>query len=165
MQSADYGSVAPLMTVARDPEPKTRNTSAICNLRSALCILVLPYSFLADTVLVVHGLFILFVILGGFFVLRWPILSWIHVPCAIWGALIEFQGWICPLTPLENHLRGLAGEPGYRGGFIEHYLLPLIYPPGLTSGVQVLLGGVVVAINLVAYLLVWRRHWRRQSPS
>lgn len=105
----------------------------------------------ADIVVLVHFLFILFVVLGGFLVLRRPRMACIHLPVAAWGALIEFTGWICPLTPLENRLRMAAGESGYTGSFIGEYLLPVIYPPGLTPRVQLLLGSGVLAINLVLY--------------
>ena len=114
-------------------------------------------SLLADAVLVVHGLFIVFVVTGGFLVVRWPVVRWFHLPAAAWGAAIEFGGWTCPLTPLENHFRRLAGGAGYTGGFIEHYLLPLIYPPGLTRGIQVILGVVVIAVNAIAYTWWWRK--------
>ena len=116
------------------------------------------YLVLADLVLILHFLFILFVMLGAVLVFRWKRVAWIHVPCALWGAWIEFQGWICPLTPVENHFRRLGGEAGYSGGFIEQYLVPLIYPSGLTRGTQIQLGVVVVAINVAVYgLIVWRR--------
>ena len=106
---------------------------------------------LADLVLLVHAAFVLFVVLGGFAVLRWPRLAWIHLPAAAWGAVIEFAGWICPLTPLENRLRGLAGDAGYQGGFVEHYLLASLYPATLDRSIQVGLGLAVIAVNLVAY--------------
>jgi hypothetical protein len=115
------------------------------------------YRWLADLVLLVHLAFIVFVVVGGFMVLRWPKLIWLHVPTAISGAAIEFFGWICPLTPLENHFRRLGGEAGYEGGFIEHYLTALIYPTGLTRGVQIVIGLFVVGVNLVAYALYFRR--------
>jgi hypothetical protein len=88
----------------------------------------------------------------------------VHLPTAVWGALIEFQGWICPLTPLENSLRAAAGEAGYQGGFIEHYLLPVLYPAGLTRGVQLALGSVVIAVNLAVYGLLLAR-WRRAGEG
>ena len=122
------------------------------------------YGLLADLVLVVHGAFILFVVLGSLLVFRWPRLAFLHIPCAIWGSWIEFSGGICPLTPLENHLRRLAGERGFTGGFIEHYLIPLIYPPGLTSAMQIGIGVAVITINLVAYVLIWRRYRSRHQP-
>ncbi len=113
---------------------------------------------LADLVLLLHAAFVLFVVAGGFAVLRWPRLAWIHLPAAAWGAVIEFAGWICPLTPLENRLRRLAGEAGYPQGFIEHYLLGWLYPEALDRSVQVGLGLAVLAINLVAYGWVAARH-------
>jgi len=106
---------------------------------------------LADILVGLHFLFIVFVVVGGFLTWRWPRIAWIHVPVALWGALIELTGWICPLTPLENHLRRAAGEAGYAGGFIEHYLIPVVYPGGLTRGTQLMLGIAVVVINVVAY--------------
>ena len=113
----------------------------------------------ADSVVLLHFAFILFVVLGGLVVLRWPRFSWLHMPAAAWGAFIELTGWICPLTPLENRLRIAAGETGYSGGFIEEYLIPVVYPDGLTRWVQISLGVGVIAINLVFYgLLVARRH-------
>jgi len=117
----------------------------------------LLYRVLADLVLVVHFLFIAFVIAGGFAAIRWPRLAWAHIPCFVWGALIEFAGWICPLTPLENDLRVASGRAGYSGGFIEHYLLPVIYPGALTREIQVWLGLSVLALNAVAYAWLLRR--------
>ncbi|HKL63426.1 MAG TPA: DUF2784 domain-containing protein [Woeseiaceae bacterium] len=114
-------------------------------------------SLAADAVLLLHGVFILFVVAGGLLALRWPLAAAVHVPCAAWGAYIEFSGGICPLTPLEQHLRRLAGEAGYSGGFIEHYLLPLIYPAGLTPTVQIVLGSGVIVVNLIVYGLVLGR--------
>lgn len=111
----------------------------------------MPYRILADLVAALHLLFVVFVVLGGILVLRWPRLAWLHAPAAIWGALIEFAGWICPLTPLENALRRRGGQAGYEGGFIEHYVMPILYPAGLTRGVQIALGVIVVAINAVVY--------------
>ena len=115
------------------------------------------YRWLADTVVALHFAFVLFVVLGGLLVLRWRRVAWIHIPVAVYGALIEFAGFICPLTPLENWLRRRSGEQGYPGGFIEHYLLPVIYPAGLTRQIQLLLGAVVLVLNAVVYWLVWRR--------
>ncbi|MFJ4290361.1 DUF2784 domain-containing protein [Cupriavidus sp. NPDC089707] len=114
-------------------------------------------AWLADLVVVVHGLFIVFVVAGGLLVLRWPRLAWVHVPAAVWGVLIEWVGGTCPLTPLENALRRAAGEAGYSGGFIERYLLPLIYPAGLTPAVQFWLGLVVLVVNVAVYVVWWRR--------
>ena len=112
---------------------------------------------LADSVLVIHLLFILFAVTGAFVALRWRFLVWVHLPCALWAAAIVLGGWICPLTPLEIFLRRCAGQAGYSGGFIQHYLLPIIYPHGLTREIQIGLGLGVVAVNLVAYSLLWRK--------
>lgn len=113
---------------------------------------------------VVHLAFVLFVVLGGLLVLRWPRVAWVHLPAAAWGVAIELAGWICPLTPLEVRLRRLGGGAGYAGGFVETYLLPVLYPRGLTREVQVVLAALVVAVNLVVYTAaLWRR--RRSSPS
>ncbi len=115
---------------------------------------------LADLLVVLHFLFIVFVVLGGLLALRDRRLAWIHLPVAAWGVLIETVGWICPLTPLENRLRLAAGQQGYPGGFVEHYLLPIVYPGGLTREIQYLLGGAVLAINILVYALVLRRRGR-----
>lgn len=96
-------------------------------------------------------------VVGGLLVLRWRWVMWLHLPAAIWGALIEFFGWICPLTPLEKWLRSQGGLGGYEGGFIEHYILPVLYPSGLTRTVQLVLGVVVVGVNLIIYWQVYRR--------
>lgn len=109
------------------------------------------WHLLANLVVVVHGLFIVFIVLGGFLTWRWRALAWAHVPLAVWGVLIEYQGWVCPLTPLENYFRAKAGLAGYSGGFVEHYLLPVIYPDGLTPRVQFALGTLVLVVNLAAY--------------
>lgn len=119
------------------------------------------HGLLADAVLVLHLAFILFVVLGGFLVLRYPRLAWLHLPAVAWGALVEFAGFTCPLTPLENWLRVRGGEGGYTGGFIQHYLVPLVYPGGLTRNAQVLLGALVIGINAVVYLALWRRRRAR----
>ncbi len=112
--------------------------------------------YLADIVVLVHFLFIVFVLAGGILLLRWPSLVWLHLPAIIWGVLISVSGWVCPLTPLENYLRAIDGNGEYQGGFIAHYLLPLIYPAGLTTAIQLLLAGVVIIFNLVIYTLVIR---------
>lgn len=122
------------------------------------------YKLLADFVSLAHLAFVLFVVLGGIAVWWAPRLAWLHLPAVAWGALIEFMGWICPLTPWEQSLRRLAGDKGYTGGFVEHYLLPLLYPDGLTRDVQILLGLLVLAINGTAYaLLFYRRRGGRPS--
>lgn len=109
------------------------------------------YRALADTVVILHLAFVLFVVLGGLLVLRRPGVAWAHLPAAAWGAAIEFGGWICPLTYLENHLRLLGGGEAYRGGFVDRYILHILYPQGLTRGTQVVLGIVVLAINGYVY--------------
>jgi hypothetical protein len=111
----------------------------------------------ADAVLLLHLAFIVFAAIGGLAVLRWPRLAWLHLPVASWAALIEFGGWICPLTPLEVALRRSAGQTGFAGGFIEHYLTAIIYPQGLTRAYQVALGAVVVLVNLAIYWRLLRR--------
>lgn len=118
---------------------------------------------LADAVVIAHLVFVLFVVLGGLLVLRWPRLAWVQAPAAVWGAWIEFAGWICPLTPLENRLRTWAGEPGYTTGFVEHHLLPILYPASLSRELQWALGGLVVLINGAIYVALFRR--RRQAPA
>ena len=115
------------------------------------------YRGLADFVLVLHLTFVLFVVLGGLLVLRWPRVAWAHVPVALYGATIEFLGFICPLTPLEVRLRRLGGEAGYEGGFIEHYVTATLYPTGLTREIQLALGVGVLVLNAVVYSVVLRR--------
>jgi hypothetical protein len=119
-------------------------------------------TFLADTIVIVHMLFVAFVVLGGFLLVRWPGLVWLHLPAAVWGAYIEFSGGTCPLTPLENHLRVLGGGSAYSGDFVERYLLPVLYPAFLDTSLQTLLGAFVVAVNLLAYALAWSA-WRRKT--
>lgn len=121
----------------------------------------MAFRWLADLVLVLHLLFVVFVVCGGLPALRWPRLAWLHLPALAWGVIIEYTGWICPLTPLEQRLRVQAGEAGYAGGFIEHYLLPLLYPSGLTRPTQWLLGTLVLGINAFVYALLLRRLKRR----
>jgi len=124
------------------------------------------YRALADLVLLLHLAFVLFVILGGLLVLRRPVIAWLHLPCAAWGVLIEFAGWICPLTPLEVSLRMRGGEAGYAGGFIAHYVTALLYPAGLTRGVQVVLGAFALLLNLTIYSwIVARRRRTVDRPS
>ena len=121
------------------------------------------YGNLATLVVIGHFAFIVFVMFGGLLVLRWPRAAWIHLPLFFWGAYVEVAGKVCPLTPLENRLRRAAGGEEYAGGFIEHYLLPIIYPPGLTRTVQLVLGGGLVVLNVAVYAWVIRR--RRLSQS
>ena len=113
---------------------------------------------LADLVLVFHFAFVLFVVLGGFLAFRWPRVAWIHLPLAFYGVLVEFIGFVCPLTPLEVSFRQLGGEAGYKGGFIEHYITAAIYPSGLTREVQFILGASVAALNITVYAVLWTRH-------
>jgi len=120
------------------------------------------YSLLADAVIIIHFLFILFVVAGGLLVLRWPKAAFLHLPAACWGVFIEFAGWICPLTPLENHLRRLGGEAPYTGDFVVRYLVPVIYPAGLTAFTQYILGGLVIALNLLIYGYVYYRRFSRR---
>jgi len=115
------------------------------------------YRATADAVLILHLAFVIFAVLGGLGVLRWPKLAWVHLPAAIWAALIEFSGWICPLTPLEVALRQAAGDDGYAGGFVEHYVTAALYPEGLTRDVQMLLGASVVLLNAGIYLIALHR--------
>lgn len=119
----------------------------------------------ADALLSLHLAFIAFAACGGFAVLRWPRLAWLHLPAAAWAALIEFGGWTCPLTPLEVSLRRAAGQAGYEGGFIAHYVGALVYPQGLTRADQIALGIAVVLLNAAAYALVVRaaRRARRRD--
>jgi hypothetical protein len=121
------------------------------------------YRILADLVLVLHLGFVVFVVLGGLLVLRWPAIMALHIPAAVWGVVIEFTGWLCPLTPLENWLRVRGGELGYSGGFIEHYIQPVLYPSGLTRGIQIALGTLVMLLNLTAYSIVLSRSRRRAA--
>ncbi len=114
-----------------------------------------------ELVVLVHFAFVLFVILGGLLVLRWRRLAWFHLPAVVWGVLIEFAGWICPLTPLENWLRRKGGMGEYETGFIEHYILPVLYPDRLTRELQIALGLFALALNLVIYAWIWRRGRRR----
>lgn len=121
---------------------------------------------LADLVLVCHFAFVLFVAGGALLVWRWPRLAWLHLPCVVWGVLVMFSGWICPLTPLESALRGRAGGAGIGPSFTEHYLLPLIYPAALTRAMQIGFGLAALAINVLGYaLLLARRRSRRRAGA
>jgi Protein of Unknown function (DUF2784) len=115
------------------------------------------YRALADATLLVHLVFVLFVALGAFLVVRWPRVAWLHVPAALWGIYIELSGRICPLTPLENSFRERGGEAGYAGGFIEHYVSAWIYPDGLTRNIQIWLGVVLVVLTAALYWRAFRR--------
>lgn len=119
----------------------------------------MPYRLLADLVVILHLAFVAFALFGGLLALKWKHIVWLHVPAALWAATIEFGGWICPLTPLEIWLRIKGGESGYSSDFIEHYVLPLLYPASLTREAQFVLGVVVLVVNIASYAWLWRR-WR-----
>jgi hypothetical protein len=118
--------------------------------------------FLATLIALTHLGFILLVVAGGWIVWRRPWFAWIHLPAAIWGAWIELSGGLCPLTPLENRLRIRAGAEGYPGDFLDHYVVSLVYPAGLTRTMQIVLGAAVIILNVVVYARVLRR-WRRRA--
>ena len=120
----------------------------------------MAYRWLADATVAVHLAFILFVVFGGLLAWRKAAWAWVHLPAVAWVAFIEFTGTICPLTPLENALRVKAGQAGYSGGFVEHYLLPAMYPSGLTPRIQAGLGTLVLVVNVVAYTIFVRRLMR-----
>ncbi len=115
------------------------------------------YRILANGVVLVHAAFVTFVVLGGFLAWRWRAVALVHVPCAVWGIAIEYGGWICPLTPLENALRARAGLEGYGGGFVEHYVIPTLYPANLARPTQAVLGTLVLVLNVIAYGVLLRR--------
>jgi hypothetical protein len=123
----------------------------------------LPYGLLADGVLLVHLAFVVFAVCGGFWALRQRWVVWLHLPALAWGVWVEWSGSICPLTPLENELLRRAGLSGYGGDFIGHYLVPLLYPADLSRAVQWFLGGMLLAVNILAYGWLWRRLKRRKS--
>ena len=120
----------------------------------------MTHKILADLVVVLHFLFIVFAIFGGVLALRWRWIPWLHLPCVTWGAAVELTGRVCPLTPLENSLRAAGGAAGYPGGFIEHYLLAVIYPASLTREIQLALAGILLSLNAAVYFFVWRRALR-----
>ncbi len=116
----------------------------------------MSYQLAATALAVLHLAFIGFVLFGAFLVLKWPKLMWVHLPCAVWGVLIEFAGWWCPLTKWENHFLRAAGKAGYDTGFVAHYIMPIIYPPGLTRGMEIVLGMIVLVVNAAVYVRVFR---------
>ena len=120
------------------------------------------WAVLADAVLLLHLLFIAFAVLGGLWAWTWRPAMFLHLPALAWAAWVEFSGRICPLTPLENRLRQLGGAAGYEGSFVEHYLLPLIYPAALTPRIQLVLGSALVAFNVAVYLLGFLRNRKRR---
>jgi len=115
------------------------------------------YRSAADLVLLAHLAFVLFVALGGLLAMRWPKVALAHVPAVVWGVIVEYSGWTCPLTPLESTLRRLGGEAGYAGGFIDHYAIALLYPAALTRSMQLALGTLALGVNAVVYLTLLRR--------
>ena len=119
----------------------------------------MPYRLLADLVVILHLAFVAFALCGALLALKWKRIIWLHVPAALWAAAIEFGGWVCPLTPLEHRLRIKGGGSAYSSDFIEHYVLPLLYPASLTREMQFVLGLVVLAVNIATYAWLWRR-WR-----
>jgi hypothetical protein len=119
------------------------------------------FGILADATVVLHLLFVAFVVCGGVLVLRWPRVAWIHLPAAAWGVWIEFAGWVCPLTPLENWLRLQSGSTTYTTSFVERYVLPVLYPASLSRDVQWTLGVLVIVVNAIVYAVVWRSRRER----
>ena len=115
------------------------------------------YSFLADLVVLMHLAFIVYVLFGALLILKWPRTVWLHLPTFLWGLTVEFTGWICPLTSLEITLRLMAEVQNYSSSFVAHYLMPILYPVGLTREIQVILGGIVILINVILYTLVLKR--------
>ncbi len=123
----------------------------------------MAFALLADLVVALHLAFVAFAIGGGLLVWRYPRLAWLHLPAVLWAVGIELHGGVCPLTPLENRLRVMAGGAGYEGGFIEHYLLPVLYPAGLTRDTQIVLGLGLAGFNLLVYLSLLRRRARGRA--
>jgi Protein of Unknown function (DUF2784) len=123
------------------------------------------YPLLGDLVVVIHLAFVGFVVLGGLLVIRWPDLVWIHLPAVLWGIIVEVSGSICPLTPLENWLRYKGGGENYHSDFIAHYLLPMLYPQGLTRKSQIILAALVVAVNVAIYGWIFRTRRRVKDDA
>ncbi len=123
------------------------------------------YRILAEAVVLVHLSFVVFAVCGGLLVCKWPRLAWGHLPVAVWAALVEFGGWICPLTPLENWLRLQGGDAGYGAGYVERYLLPFLYPGQMTRSLQIGLGMGVLAINVAVYAVAVQAARRRHQAS
>jgi len=115
------------------------------------------YTLAADVIVLLHFGFVIFVVAGGLLVFQWRWIALLHLPSMLWGVLLEFRGWLCPLTPLENSLREASGHSGYSGGFIEHYILPVLYPVELDRNMQIAIGSIVIVINVAVYgWLIWR---------
>jgi hypothetical protein len=123
----------------------------------------MSYNALADLVLLAHLAFVAFVVIGGAAVLRWPRMAWVHLPAVAWAVMIEYAGWVCPLTPLENALREAGGGAAYAGGFVERYVVPVLYPADLTRAVQVALGTAVLLLNALVYWCAVRGRVRSES--
>lgn len=123
------------------------------------------YRLGADVIVILHLGFVLFVLLGGFLVLKWPRLAWLHLPAVAWGVFVEFSSRICPLTPLENWLRTQDGETAYQGDFVLRYLVPILYPETLTHNIQLVLGTLVLGINLAIYGWILQRRWEGAARS
>lgn len=115
------------------------------------------YRLAADAIVLLHLAYVIFVLAGGLLVLRWRWVAWLHLPAVTWAVLLEFRGWLCPLTPLELKLRASGGQAGYGGGFIEHYILPVLYPAELDNALQSAIGSLVILINIAVYgWVLWR---------
>ena len=109
-----------------------------------------------DIIVTLHLGFVVFVLFGGILLLKWPKFVWLHIPAVLWGILVELNGWLCPLTPLENYLREIAGLGLYEGDFVMHYLMPILYPVDLTRTTQIVFGLIVIGVNLTLYIYVFR---------
>jgi hypothetical protein len=120
---------------------------------------------IVDLIVIVHFAFVLFVVLGGLLAFWMPRVIWVHIPAVIWGVAIEFGGWICPLTPLEQRLRQQQGDAGYEGDFIAHYILRALYPEGLTRRDQLFLGAIALTLNIAIYALVFLRRRRSRRTT
>jgi hypothetical protein len=127
----------------------------------------MPYRLFADAIVIFHLTFVGFVIFGGILVVRWPRMAFAHLPAAVWGVFIEWSGLLCPLTIIENQLRDHAGDGAYQGAFVDHYVMPVLYPEGLTRNIQYILGGGILILNLTLYFIVLRRlrHRKRALPG
>jgi hypothetical protein len=123
------------------------------------------YSILTNIVVILHFGFVLFVLFGGLLILKWPKVMWLHLPAVAWGAVVEFTGWICPLTPLEHWLRARGSESAHTGDFVARYLLSILYPEALTNDIQAILGASVLLVNLVVYGCLWQRNRRRHRSA